>query len=269
MSGSIRVTFDGTVATLVLDRPDALNAFGIEMADELAGRLVGLASDPRASALIITGAGRAFCAGGDLAWVRRHPNGPAAAFHELAGCFHQCILEIRHMPKPVIAAINGVAAGGGFSLTLACDFRLMANDATLRQAYTSAALCMDGGGTYTLPRLVGYARALEILAWDEPIHAEKALAWGLVNETVPRDRLMSHATEFARRLTERSLSAFGWSKILLNESLATSLEAQLERERNALASCASHPDGREGLQAFADKRPPEFGGAAARNQAPQ
>jgi 2-(1,2-epoxy-1,2-dihydrophenyl)acetyl-CoA isomerase len=268
MTSAIRLTTDETVATLMLDRPEALNAFGIDMADELARQLTNLASDPQASAVILTGAGRAFCAGGDLGWARQHPQGLAAAFHELAGRFHQAILEIRHMRKPVIAAINGVAAGGGFSLALACDFRLLADDATVRQAYTSSGLCMDGGGTFMLPRLVGHARALEILAFDDPIPADRALAWGLVNELVPRSALMSRAREIGRRLTARSLHTFGWSKQLLNASFATSLEAQLERERRALETCASHPDGREGLQAFAEKRPPAFISARATSGEP-
>jgi 2-(1,2-epoxy-1,2-dihydrophenyl)acetyl-CoA isomerase len=250
---------DDRIAQLVLNRPEALNAFGIDMAEKLWHRLGAIARDNQVAAVVITGAGRAFCAGGDLSWVSQQQLGPPAAFHELAARFHAIVLEIRQMRKPVIAAINGVAAGGGFSLALACDFRVMASDATLRQAYTSSGLCVDGGGTFTLPRLVGHARALEILAIDEPITADKALNWGLVSVVVERNAVLTHAVDLADKLIHRSLSSFGWSKRLLNESFNTSLETQLEHERDALATCAAHPDGCEGVKAFMEKRKPIFG----------
>jgi 2-(1,2-epoxy-1,2-dihydrophenyl)acetyl-CoA isomerase len=257
-TGSVQVIRDGRIARLVLNRPQGLNAFGIEMAEELWHRLAGIAGDDEVAALVITGAGRAFCAGGDLNWVSQHQAGPARGFRELAARFHAFVLEIRHMPKPVIAAINGVAAGGGFSLALACDFRVMARDAVLRQAYTSSGLSIDGGGSFMLPRLVGYARAVEILAFDEAISADKAHDWGLVNFVVDRDAVLSSALGIAERLLGRSLSSFAASKRLLNESLHTSLEAQLEREREALAICADHPDGLDGVRAFIEKRKPHF-----------
>jgi len=257
----VQVTRDGRIAFLVLNRPEALNAFGIDMADELWRRLVDIARDDQIGVLVITGAGRAFCAGGDLNWVSRHSVGAASGFHELAARFHAVILEIRHMQKPVIAAVNGVAAGGGFTLALACDFRVMARDAVLRQAYTSSGLSIDGGGSFMLPRVVGPARALEILAFDEPIPADKALDWGLVNFVVSPDGLRPDSLGLAARLMDRSLSSFAWSKRLLNESFHTSLEAQLEREREALTMCAGAPDGREGLRAFIEKQKPRFGGA--------
>jgi 2-(1,2-epoxy-1,2-dihydrophenyl)acetyl-CoA isomerase len=255
----VQVTRDGRTAQLVLNRPEALNAFGIEMADELWRWLAEIARDDDVAVLVITGAGRAFCAGGDLNWISQHPRGTASGFHELAARFHAAVLEIRHMGKPVIAAINGVAAGGGFSLALACDFRVMAREAVLRQAYTSSGLSIDGGGSFTLPRLVGHARALEILAFDEPIPAEKALDWGMVNFVVDRDAVLPTAMGLAARLLDRSLSSLASSKRLLNESFHSSLEAQLERERDALTVCAAEPDGREGLGAFIEKRKPRFG----------
>ncbi len=148
--------------------------------DRLSATLISLAVDPDVRGVIVSGKGKAFCAGGDLKWVATSATGSVAAFHELAARFHQAVLEIHRMPKPVIAAINGVAAGGGFSLALACDFRVMAQSATLRQAYTSSGLSIDGGGSFALPRLVGHARALEIMAFDRPIASEQAQSWGLV-----------------------------------------------------------------------------------------
>jgi len=221
-------------------------------------QMLTLATAPQTRAIIITGVGTAFCAGGDLKWALAYPQGPSAAFRKLAGQVHMAITGIRRIPKPVIAAMNGVAAGGGFSLALACDFRIMSRTASLRQGYTSAGLCLDAGGSFMLPRLVGFARALEITAFDELISSEQALAWGLVNRVVEPEHVQSSAAEFANRLSRRSLNSFAWSKKLLNESFETSLETQMEREREGIATCAEHPDGLEGLHAFTEKRKPKF-----------
>jgi 2-(1,2-epoxy-1,2-dihydrophenyl)acetyl-CoA isomerase len=249
---------DGRVARVVLNRPDALNAFDREMAVELADRLVPLALDQEVRAVIISGQGRAFCAGGDLNWVRSFPAGEAAALYDLAGLFHRSVVEIQQMGKPVFAALNGVAAGAGFSLALACDFRVMAENAVLRQAYTAAGLSIDGGGTFTLPRLVGSARALEIAAFDPVIGSQLALEWGLVNRVVAEGQAEVEARGMADDLINRSASSFAWSKRLLRTSFANSLEVQLEREREGIATCAGSPDGKEGIRAFAEKRQPVF-----------
>jgi 2-(1,2-epoxy-1,2-dihydrophenyl)acetyl-CoA isomerase len=182
-----------------------------------------------------------------------------AAFHILAAQFHLAIVEIRRMKKPVVAAINGVAAGGGFSLALACDFRVMDESAVLNQAYTSAGLCIDGGGTFTLPRLVGVARALEIAAFDKPISASRAGEWGLVTTVVAEGQALAEAVVMAQDLAHRSLNSFAWTKKLITDSFNTPFEAQIEMERAALEACADHPDGREGLRAFSEKRKPRFG----------
>jgi 2-(1,2-epoxy-1,2-dihydrophenyl)acetyl-CoA isomerase len=259
MAELVNVKKDGGTAEVLLSRPEAFNAFNLEMIELLAKHLIGLATDDAVCALIISGEGKAFCAGGDLKWALGSPDGPPTGFHALAARFHQAILEIRRMRKPVIAAINGIAAGGGFSLALACDFRVMARSATLRQAYTSAGLCVDGGGTFTLPRLVGLARALEIVAFDTSISSEQALAWGLVTKVVDDGRALEEASTMARELTSRSVHSFGWCKELLTDSFNTAFECHLERERLGLGYCAAHADGQEGLQAFAEKRKPKFG----------
>ena len=155
MTEPIRLKKDGGIVEVLLNRPEAFNAFNLDMIELLEKYLISLAMDDSVSVLVISGEGKAFCAGGDLKWALDFPNGPAAAFHELAARYHQAILEILRMRKPVVAGVNGIAAGGGFSLALACDFRVMAQSATLRQGYTSNGLCIDGGGTFTLPRLVG------------------------------------------------------------------------------------------------------------------
>jgi 2-(1,2-epoxy-1,2-dihydrophenyl)acetyl-CoA isomerase len=162
------------------------------------------------------------------------------------------------MPKPVLAAINGLAAGGGFSMALACDFRVMETSAVIRQAYTSNGLSIDGGGTFTMPRLVGLARAMEIAAFDPPIDAEKAYSWGLVTEVVENGESVKRATELLEEMKKGSLSSFAATKKLLNDSFNTALEAHLEKERDLLAWCADQPNAREGIAAFLEKRKPVF-----------
>jgi 2-(1,2-epoxy-1,2-dihydrophenyl)acetyl-CoA isomerase len=259
MTELIELEKTDTVVQITLNRPEAYNAFNYDLVSQLTKHLTTLAGDDSVSGVVVTGKGKAFCAGGDLKWAIGYPASPRAAFHTLASQFHLAILEIRRMKKPVVAAINGVAAGGGFSLALACDFRVMAKSAVLRQAYTSNGLCIDGGGTFTLPRLVGYGRALEIAAFDEPIPADQALSWGLVTKVVEDGQAIVEATAMAQLLVRRALTSFGWTKKLITDAFNTSFESQLELERTALEACADHPDGREGLAAFSEKRKPEYG----------
>lgn len=258
MSELVTVKKEGSIAVMMLNRPDAYNAFNDEMLVALADALTRLAVDNAVRGIVISGEGKAFCAGGDLKWALGFERGAPAAFHELAARFHQGIVEIRRMAKPVIAAINGPAAGGGFSLALACDFRVMAESAVMKQAYTSSGLSMDGGGSFTLPRLVGFARALEIAAFDPPIPAAQALAWGLVTKVVKDGTALNAALDMARELSEKSLHSLGLSKQLLMDAYDTPFETHIERERAALSACAAHPEGQEGLKAFSEKRKPKF-----------
>lgn len=258
MSEVVLTATHGPIAQLTLNRPESYNALNITTAQALTRALLDLGADPAIRGLVITGNGTAFSAGGDIKFVQTHPHGPAAAFHELATHVHVCVTEIRRLRKPVIAAINGIAAGGGFSLALSCDFRIMADSARLKQGFTSNALCIDAGGTFTLPRLVGLARALEIAAFDEPITAEQALGWGLVTRVVPSGLLLETALEMASTLAEKSLHTFEQVKALLTDSFDTSWETQLERERRGLVACAGHPDGQEGMRAFLEKRSPRY-----------
>ena len=259
MGKSVNLSKTDGIALVTLNRPKAYNAFDLDMVRLAADTLIELALDPGVMGVVISGEGKAFCAGGDLRWISGCGENYGAAFHELAARYHQAILEIRRMPKPVVAAINGFAAGGGFSLALACDFRIMEASASLKQAYTSNGLSIDGGGTYTLPRLVGTAKALEIAAFDEPINAEKALSWGIVTEVVGDGDGMNRALEMIRQINKGSLSSFAASKRLITDSLNTPFETQLENERDLLSWAADQPDGREGIAAFLEKRKPVFG----------
>jgi 2-(1,2-epoxy-1,2-dihydrophenyl)acetyl-CoA isomerase len=217
-----------------------------------------MALDQNLAGIAVTGQGKAFCAGGDLRWLSGYEGEPDAGFHELASQYQQAVLEIRRMPKPVVAAINGLAAGGGFSLALACDFRVMEESAVLKQGYTSNGLSIDGGGTYSLPRLVGLAKAMEIAAFDRIIHAEQALSWGLVTEMASDGKALERALGLLEELRKMPLTSFAASKRLLIDSLDTPFEVALEKEREALSQCSIHPNGREGVAAFLEKRKPVY-----------
>jgi 2-(1,2-epoxy-1,2-dihydrophenyl)acetyl-CoA isomerase len=162
------------------------------------------------------------------------------------------------MPKPVVAAINGLAAGGGFSMALACDFRVMEASATLRQGYTSNGLSIDGGGTFALSRMVGMAKAMEIAAFDRPISADQALQWGLVTKVTEDGGSVERAVALVNEINRIPLSSFAASKQLITDAFDTSFETQLEKEREFLARCADHPNGREGVAAFLEKRKPDY-----------
>lgn len=258
MEKTIELEEKNGVAFVYLNRPEAYNAFDRDMVQRLAEVLIALALDQNIAGVVISGKGKAFCAGGDLRWIQGHGKNPSEAFHELAAQFHQAILEIRRMPKPVVAAVNGLAAGGGFSMALSCDFRIMAKSASLKQAYTSSGLSIDGGGSFILPRLVGAAKALEIAAFDPSINAEKALSWGLITEMADDGRTVETAFDLICKLKKRSLTSFAASKKLITDSFNTSFETHLENERNLLSWVAGQPNGLEGLAAFLEKRPPVF-----------
>jgi 2-(1,2-epoxy-1,2-dihydrophenyl)acetyl-CoA isomerase len=255
----IEVKHHENIAEVALNRPETYNAFNLEMVSQLANHLMALAKDEGVKGIVISGKGKAFCAGGDLKFAVESPDGAGPAFHRLAAQFHLAIVEIRRMRKPVVAAIHGAAAGGGFSLALACDLRVMETSARLIQAYTSNGLCIDGGGTFTLPRIVGFARALEIAAFDNPISAEQALEWGMVTKVAEDGKALEEALSMLQQLAQRSVHSFGWTKKLLTDSFTTSFESQIEMERVGLCECAEHPDGQEGLNAFVEKRKPKYG----------
>lgn len=258
MSQNVVLKPHGSIAEIRLNRPEAYNAFDYDMIQNLSDHLSRVAADTSVRGVVLSGEGKAFCTGGDLRWATGFELGPPAAFNLLAARLNQAIIEIRRLAKPVVAAVHGLAAGGGFSLMLACDFRVMAESATLRQAYTSNGLCLDGGGSFMLPRLVGLARSLEIASLDEPIGAQKALEWGLVTRLVRAEQTLDDALSLAERIASGSLNSFGHAKQLLTSSFDTAFEVQLERERAALASCAAHPEGQEGMAAFLEKRKPVF-----------
>jgi 2-(1,2-epoxy-1,2-dihydrophenyl)acetyl-CoA isomerase len=248
-----------SVATIILNRVEVLNALDLKLAEALKMWLVKAGQDPEVRAIILTGNGRAFCAGGDLRFAMTvSPETPGDAFLALTRILHTCIQEIRTVPKPVIAAINGPAAGAGLFLALACDLRVMADSAYLKQSNTSYGLSIPAGGTFTLPRLVGVARALEIIMFDEPIPAGRALELGLVNKVVPQTALLNEVRELAHRVAQMPIVTLGRVKRLMNQTFYTSLEDQLESERQEIAASANSVEGREGISAFLEKRQPNY-----------
>ena len=258
MNNSVVTQQHENILEIAINRPEAYNALNLDVMVMLSDALASAATDAAIKGVMLTGTGKAFCSGGDLKWISQQVADAGATLHRLAPQFHIAITEIRRMGKPVAAAINGIAAGGGFSLALACDFRVMAESAVLRQAYTSSGLSIDGGGTFALPRLVGLARALEIAAFDQPISSAQALAWGLVTKVVPDDKVGEESLSMLQGLAKSALHSFAWSKRLLTESLNNTLETQLELERQGISDCARHPNGQEGIKAFVEKRKPVF-----------
>ena len=262
MNDAILTQQHGSILKIALNRPEAYNALNLDMMKGLSEVLSFAANEPRVLAVILTGTGKAFCSGGDLKWISQQKEEAGFVLYQLAPEFHRSIVQIRRMDKPVVAAINGIAAGGGFSLALACDFRVIAESAVMRQAYTSSGLSIDGGGSFALPRMVGLARAMEIMAFDNPIPAAQALAWGLVTQVVPEGQAVEAAITMVNGLMQRSLHSFAWSKRLLVNSWDHDLETELELERQGISECAAHPDGQEGIQAFVEKRKPSFPAAS-------
>lgn len=258
MNDPILTQQDQSILQITLNRPEAYNALNLDMMNILGETLSSAARDHSIKGILLTGNGKAFCAGGDLKWISQQAEGAGSVLYRLAPQFHLSIIEIRRMEKPVVAAINGIAAGGGFSLALACDFRVIGESATLRQAYTSSGLSIDGGGSFALPRLVGLARAMEIMSFDQPISAAQALEWGLVTRVIPDAGVVSTALAMLNELTKSALHSFAWSKKLMNNSFNNTLETQLELEREGISDCGSHPNGQEGIKAFVEKRKPSF-----------
>jgi 2-(1,2-epoxy-1,2-dihydrophenyl)acetyl-CoA isomerase len=258
MNDSVLTREHDNILEITLNRPSAYNALNLDMMEMLAVTLSSAATQDSIKGILLTGKGKTFCAGGDLKWISQQAEQAGPVLHRLAPQFHLSIIEIRRMEKPVVAAINGIAAGGGFSLALACDFRVMGQSVVLRQAYTSRGLSIDGGGSFALPRLVGLARAMEIMAFDRPISSAQALEWGLVTKVVPDEEVVSAGLAMLDDLTKTALHSFGWSKKLMTHSFNNTLETQLELERQGISECAAHPNGQEGIRAFVEKRKPTF-----------
>ena len=258
MTDGLRVEIDGPIATLTLDRPDALNALTVPVKVGLREALESIASDRVVRAVILTGAGRAFCAGQDLA-ERESPDA-APLDVELRERYNPIIQAIRSMGQPVIAAVNGVAAGAGASLAFACDLRIAAEEARFVLAFGRIGLVPDSGATWFLPRLVGPAKAAELALVGDPLDAAEALRLGLVSLVVPGGRLLDEARSMASRLAEGAPLALALTKEALQRSSTIDLDEALEGEAKLQGIAGASADHAEGLAAFKEKRPPRFSG---------
>lgn len=261
---TLRIEIDDEIATLTLDRPDAFNAMSPELIGELTVAMAWLADQGNFRALMVTGAGKAFCAGGDVTWFRR---GIEDSDHDIsadvrrgAEVLHQAIIDLRRIEQPVVAAVNGPAAGAGFSLALACDIRISADGAFFAPAYGRIGASPDGGMTYFLPRVVGPSKALELLLDDPNMPAADALELGLVSEVVPAEELMPRARERAGELARLAPHYVKLAKRLVGVSLENDIAKHLQLERHGIADGLGTEDARLGVTAFFSGEKPEFQG---------
>jgi 2-(1,2-epoxy-1,2-dihydrophenyl)acetyl-CoA isomerase len=252
---------DGAVAVVRLNNPSKLNALSDTMTAELNAALEELAGDPGVRALVLTGEGRGFCSGADLGDIDRAGTGGGAAPSELLeNGYAKAARLLATAPKPVIASVNGVAAGAGMALALACDLRVASGDAWFTMGFVRIGLVPDSGAAHFLPRIVGAARALELSITGDRVDAETALRIGLVTRVVPGDRLRDETLELATRLAAMPTTAIALTKTLLRDASALSLEDTLALEGRVQDEAALTADHREGVDAFLQKREPRFEG---------
>jgi 2-(1,2-epoxy-1,2-dihydrophenyl)acetyl-CoA isomerase len=258
----IAVGREGPVTWITLNRPDRLNALTAVMSGELEEAFREAGADEQVRCIILTGDGRGFCAGQDLTEFEaayRAGDRPDIAEH-LRISYHRMIPVVVHTPKPVIAAVNGVAAGAGLSLALACDLRVATDEAKFTQAFVKIGLIPDSGGSYLLPRAVGYPKALELSITGELIDAKTALEVGLVSRVVPAASFRQEVTALASRLSSLPTLAIAATKALLRQSLHLTLDEALNQEAIAQAAMGQTQDHLEGVNAFVEKREPRFEG---------
>jgi len=248
------------VATLLLNRPQVGNALDMELTRALHAAAVRCDSDPAIRAVLLTGAGRFFCVGGDLKYFAGLGEGVGAVMREMAGVLHAAVARLTRMRPPMVIAVNGAAGGAGISLSLLGDIALAARSATFTVAYTAAGLTPDGGSTFLLPRIVGLRRAQELIFENRRLTAAEAVDWGMMTRAVDDASLLDEARAVARRLAQGPTGAYGGAKRLLAESMGA-FETQMERETEMIAARGMSADGREGVRAFLEKRPPKFSGA--------
>ena len=251
----ILVETKGAFSVVTLNRPDRLNSFNAEMHRALAAALAQLGDDESCRAVMITGAGRGFCAGQDLAALGEDGVGDV-----LEEFYNPLVRRIRAMPKPVVAAVNGVAAGAGANVALACDIVLAGRSAKFIQAFSKIALVPDSGGTWFLPRLVGDVRARALALTGEPVGAEQAASWGMIWKALDDEALRGEAEALTAHLATMPTAALALIKRALDSAATNSLDAQLDLERDLQKEAGTLPDFKEGVRAFMEKRPAVFTG---------
>ena len=264
MTDCIVLERDGPLATLILNRPEALNALDFAMMQALVAQTAALAADASVRCVVLKGAGKHFMAGGDLRTfadeMGRAPPERQAHFTQMVQRLHAAVEHLQRMRAPVIASVHGAVAGFGLSLVGASDLAIAADNAYFASAYRNIALTPDGGGSYTLPRVVGPKKAMEIMLLGERFGAHEALRLGLINRVVPAAELESATAAMAQAILSGPALALGNAKRLLQQSLTHTLAEQLQAEAVSFGQCAATPDFVEGITAFLAKRPPVFDG---------
>lgn len=259
---TVLVERHGRVQLVTLNRPDVLNALVVEMRQPLVDAFNEAADDAEVGAVVVTGAGRGFCSGGDIPFMKevRDAGGRYEDFRPLVAAGREVALAIHRCRKPVIAAVNGAAAGGGMGLALMCDTRWASDKAKFAQSFARIGFHPDWGSLYTLPRLIGAARALELMWTGDPVDATEALRIGLVTRVVPHDSLLSETLAFAERLARGPAVTLAEIKRSVWDSLGYDLEQSLAREIDAQERCWNTRDSKEGVAAFLEKREAKFEG---------
>ncbi|MGH7319996.1 MAG: enoyl-CoA hydratase/isomerase family protein [Candidatus Rokuibacteriota bacterium] len=257
---TIKLDTANGVATLTLNRPEAFNAMNLTLGRELFSAVLEVSEDSAVRCLVITGSGKAFCGGGDVKDFAENLPRVGILLKELTTYMHGAVSRLVRMPKPVITAVNGVAAGGGFSLALAGDLVLAAESARFTMAYSRIGATPDGSSSYWLPRLVGIRRAVELFYTNRVLSARDALEWGIVTRVVPDGELAAAVGRLAGELAQGPTLAFGRGKLLFHASTTESLETQMELESQRIAQSGHTEDFADGVRAFMEKRPPTFRG---------
>lgn len=248
------------IATITLNRPEAYNALDMQLATEFHDAIVTCSEDAAVRVVVVTGSGRAFCAGGDVKGFVEQLDNIGKHVKLLTLALHAAVSRMVRMPKPTITAVNGVAAGGGMSLSLAGDLIVATESARFTMAYTQIGASPDGSSSFFLPRLVGVKRALELTFLNRVLSAREAMQWGIVNQVFPDDQFQAEVQSLAAQLAQGPTQAYGRAKALLYSSTSETLETQMEHEAQLIAASGRTADFREGITAFAAKRTPVFQG---------
>ncbi|HRR42365.1 MAG TPA: enoyl-CoA hydratase-related protein [Syntrophales bacterium] len=254
-------TKENGVATIKFNRPKSFNSLDLDTSCEFVAAVEKCTEDVDVRSVIITGEGKAFCSGGDIAYFKKFlETAPSEPFRDVMKYLNLAIIGIRRMPKPVIAAVNGAAGGAGMSVAAACDLRICAASAKFRQAYTGIGMVGDEGWTLFVPLLIGFGRTMELLLLDPIFDAKQALEWGLVTQVVEDEKLKDTTLEIAAKLAQGPTKAYAIAKENLNRSMMANLESQLELERIGMMAASRTEDYVEGVRAFLEKRKPVFKG---------
>jgi 2-(1,2-epoxy-1,2-dihydrophenyl)acetyl-CoA isomerase len=256
-TSSVQVETRGAVALVTLNRPDAANTVNLQLAMDLLAAAMTCARNPAVRAVVLTGSGRNFCFGGDLRSMATKGAALEGYLREITSYLHAAISHFVRMDAPVIAVVNGVAAGAGIGLVAMADLAICGKGSKFNVAYTGVGLTPDAGTSFLLPRAIGAKRAMELLLLNRALSAEEALNWGLVNQVVDDQRLLEEGFNVAERLSKGAAHAFGKTKRLVAQSLGA-FESHMVLESETIASQAMTPEGSEGISAFLEKRTPDF-----------